>query len=138
MPHTLGLCILLDESNLLFSSASKTQVTKCLFIDWEDRTCRSIFRRHISNCCAISHWHRDNARTVELNKFSNNPMLAEHLCDGQSHICSSCSDRKFSRKFEANYAWNQHRNWLTKESCFCLDSTHAPTEYAKAINHRCM
>ena len=63
-------------------------------------------------------------------------MRTQHLGDGQHQVSCRRPLRELSGKLEADDPWDQHRDWLAKHGCFCLNAADTPTHDTNAIDHR--
>src|SRR6266487_6807670 len=78
------------------------------------------------------------ARASELDEFSNDTMLTQHLRDGQHKIGRGGTFRQGSGETHANYFWCEQVDGLSQQYSLSLDTTHAPTQHTQAVDHGCM
>src|SRR5205807_4114230 len=72
---------------------------------------------------------------IELDEFSDDFLLPQHLGYGQHEIGSGGSRLQASVHLEADDFGNEHRHGLAEHSSFGLDSTDAPAKHTESVDH---
>ncbi len=65
-------------------------------------------------------------------------MFTQHLRYGQYQVGRGNTGAQFTGEFETDHVGNQHGDGLPQHGGFGLYPAHAPSQYAKGINHRGM
>ena len=79
---------------------------------------------------------RGQAVAVELDELADDPLLAEHLGDGQHQVGGRRPFGKRARELEADDLRHQHRDRLAQHRRLGLDPADAPAQHAQAVDHR--
>ena len=125
----------LDQSKPRRLAAGGFQISERLGVDREQTAGRPIFGRHIGDRGPIGDGHRIEARAVELDEFSDDPFLAQHLSHGQNEIGGRHPLPQFALELEADHLGQQHRQRLAEHGGFGLDAPDSPAENGEAIDH---
>ena len=134
-PEPVFLGIGFDQGDNLFLAARVAQVTQGFIINWEEATCRAIFRRHVGDGRAIRQRQAIQTFAVEFNEFANHAFLAQHFHNFQHKVSACRAFHHCARQFKANHFGDQHRDRLTKHRGLCLDTANAPSQNSRAIDH---
>ena len=62
-------------------------------------------------------------------------MLAEYLGDGQDQVGGGAALAQFAVQFESDHRRQQHGDRLPEHTGLGLDSAHAPSQHAQAVDH---
>src|SRR6202034_238867 len=89
MKESLLAAVGFDEGNLLGTAPGELQVFQGLFINRKNSAGRAVLRRHVRDSRAIGERQVAQPGTEVLDKLSDDPMLAQHLGDGENKISSS-------------------------------------------------
>ncbi len=138
MEKPLRSHILLHQLHTLGRTAGKAQVFKGFIIHREDRTGRTVFRRHVADGGTVGHRQTCDARTEKFNEFADHTMPAQFFGDGQNQIRGGHAGTKTARKPETNHLRDQHGNGLAEHRRFRLDPSDSPAQYAQTVDHRRM
>ena len=134
-PHALSFGIGLDEGDALGIAARGGQIVDRPLIDREETARRAILRRHIGNGGAVRDSHVIEPWAVELDKFPDHALLAQHLRHSQHEIGCRDAFLEPTGQPEADDLRQQHRDLLAEHDGFSLDPADTPTEHGEAIDH---
>ncbi len=135
MKESLLAAVGFDEGNLLGTAPGELQVFQGLFINRKNSAGRAVLRRHVRDSRAIGERQVAQPGTEVLDKLSDDPMLAQHLGDGENKISSSRPLPQSPHQLYSHNQRNQHGNRLPEHRSFGLNSTHAPPQNPQTIDH---
>ena len=136
--QALLFAVRLHQVDLLLRPPGETQVVQGFFVDREEADRRPILGPHVRHGGAIGQGERLETTPVELNKLSDDPVLAKHLDDGQDQVRGCGARGELASKLEAHHVGNQHGDRLTQQARLGLNSAHTPAHDSQSVNHRGM
>ncbi len=105
-------------------------------VNWKEPHRRAVLGRHVSYRGSVRYRQRRRAFAVKLDKFANDFLRAQQLGDVQYEIGCGNAFAQLAAHVHAHYFRREKINRLPKHSGFRFDSTHAPANHTKPIDHR--
>ncbi|VGP77270.1 hypothetical protein SB00610_03759 [Klebsiella quasipneumoniae subsp. similipneumoniae] len=134
-PHALRFGIGFHQRYLFFATSAETHIAERHVIDREETAGGAILWRHIGDGGAIGQGQSIQTVTVELDKFSDHAVLAQHLGDRQHQVSSGNTFAQFAAELKADHVRDQHRHRLAEHGGFRFNPAHAPAQHAEPVNH---
>ena len=134
--EALFLGVGFDELDLIFGARGEAQIGERFGIDGEEAHGRAIFGRHVGDRGAVGKREARKPGAVELDEFSDDAFLAQHLRDGEHEVGGRGAFGQAAVQLESDDRGNQHRERLAEHGGFCFDAADAPAENAEAVDHR--
>ena len=91
---------------------------------------------HVGDRGAIGDGHPREAGTVEFDELVDDTVSPQHLRHPQDEVGCSGTFGERAVESETDDLGQLHHDRLSDHRRFGLDSTHAPPEYAQAVDHR--
>ena len=135
-PKALFLGIGLNQCNLVFRTAGQTQIIERLVINAKEATGRAIFGRHVGERRTVGQRQGRKAGAIIFDKAANHALGAQHLGCGEHKVGRGHALGQCAGQLETNNFRDQHRHWLAKHCGLRLNPANAPTQHAKAVDHR--
>ena len=134
--ETLRLRVRLDQRDVLLAATGQAQVLERLGVDGEEAHRRAVLGRHVGDRRAIGEAQATEPAPVELDELPDDPLLAQHLRDGQHEIGRRRAGGQLAEELEADHFGDEHRDRLAEHRRFGLDSADAPAQHAEPVDHR--
>ncbi len=136
MGTTLFLGVCLHKLDLIFGTRSKTQIRESFVVDREEAHRRAVLGRHVGDGGTIGKGEAGKPGAVELDKFSDDALLAQHVRNGEDEVGGRGAFRQPAIQFETDDGRNQDRERLAEHCGFRFNAADAPSENAEAVHHR--
>ena len=134
--HALSLGVSVNERDAVFGATRDLQVVERFAIDGEEAAGRTVFGRHVGDRRAVGQRHVVETRPEELDELADDTLLAQHLRDGENEVGRGHAFVELAGQAETDDFWQQHRNRLAQHGGFRFDTTDAPAQNSKAVDHR--
>ena len=121
--------------DFFLGSAGLPQIIDGLLVDWEETDSRTVLWRHIADSRSIGKTEALDSRSEELDKLVDDSFLPEHLGAKKDQVSGSRSLLELSSQLEANNLRQYHRSALPQHHSLRLNSSDAPTNHSKAVDH---
>ncbi len=135
-PQVLVLGVGLDELDGFVGSAGESQVAQGLVVDREVGAGGAELWAHVGDGEAVGQRGRSDSGSVELDELPDDPVLAQHLGDGEDQVGGGRTFGELAVQPEPDDPWQQHRERLAEHDGFGLDAADAPAEDTEPVDHR--
>ncbi len=131
----LLFCVGFDELDLVFAASGEAEIGERLRVDGEEAHRRAVFGRHVGDRGAVGKREARKPRAVELDEFSDDAFLAQHLRDRQDEVRGRGAPGQAAMELKADHRRNQHRKRLAQHGGLGFNPADAPAENAEAVDH---
>ena len=113
----------------------EVQVRQCFVVHREEAHGRAVFGSHVGDGRAVRHAQAGKAGAVELHKFSDHALLAQHFRDGKNQVRCRRSLAQPSVQLEAHHFRHQHGQRLPEHGSLRFNPADAPAKHAERVHH---
>jgi hypothetical protein len=134
--QSLGAEIGFEQPAVRFTAARASHVADRFLVDREKAHRRTVFRRHVGQCRAVSHRQRGRTLAKILDKGADHLFAPQQLGHRQHQIGGGDALAQTATEFDADHVGRQKIDRLTEHRRFRLDAADPPADHAKGVDHR--